>query len=58
MMHATIEESTAIMQAMTIDVWNNSSKSERIALMGEYCSPSIKAYAPDGTETVGYEDVS
>ena len=56
-MPVTLEQAKAITQAITFDVWNNSSKPERIALMGTYCSPQVEAYAPDGSKTVGIEDV-
>jgi hypothetical protein len=56
-MPVTFEQAKAITQAITFDVWNNSSKPERIALMEKYCSPQVAAYAPDGSKTVGIEDV-
>jgi len=56
-MPVTLKEAEEIMQAVTIDVWNNDSKTERLKLMKKYCSPQMKAYAPDGSETVGYEEV-
>lgn len=56
-MPVTLEQASAIMQAVTIDVWNNESKSERLKLMEKYCAHDMKAYAPDGNETIGYEDV-
>lgn len=57
-MPPTLSQAHAIMRAVTIDVWNQSSKSERISLLETYCSPGMKAYAPDGSETTGFEEVS
>jgi len=56
-MPVTMEQAHAIMQAVTVDVWNQHSKTERIKLLETYCSPQIKAYAPDGSETTGCEEV-
>ena len=56
-MPVTVAQAQAIMQAVTVDVWNNTSKTERAKLLEQYCSPTIKAYAPDGSETTGIEEV-
>ena len=56
-MSVTVAQAHAIMQAVTVDVWNNTSKTERIKLLEQYCSPAMKAYAPDGSETTGIEEV-
>src|ERR1700712_1967949 len=56
-MSVTVEQAHAIMQAVTVDVWNQRFKIERIKLLETYCSPQMKAYAPDGSETTGFEDV-
>lgn len=56
-MPVTVAQAQAIMQAVTVDVWNNTSKTERTKLLEQYCSPTIKAYAPDGSETTGIEEV-
>ena len=56
-MPVTLEQAKVITQAITFDVWNNASKPERIALMEKFCSPKVEAYAPDGSKTVGVEDV-
>ena len=56
-MPVTVSQAHAITQAVTVDVWNNPSKSERIKLLEQFCSPQIKAYAPDGSETTGPEEV-
>lgn len=56
-MPVTLEQARAIMQAVTIDIWNNPSKSERLALMEQHCARDLKAYAPDGNETIGHEQV-
>lgn len=51
------EQAKAIVQAVTVDIWNNPEKRKRLALMETYCAAEMKAYAPDGSVTVGYEDV-
>lgn len=56
-MPLTVEDAKPIMQAATIDIWNAASQPERRKLMEKYFSPEIKAYAPDGSETVGYDAV-
>lgn len=56
-MSVTVAQAQAIMQAVTVDVWNHPSKTERIKLLEQYCSPIIKAYAPDGSETTKIEEV-
>lgn len=56
-MPINIPQAHAITQAVTIDAWNNPSKTERIKLLEQYCSPTMKAYAPDGSETTGPEEV-
>lgn len=56
-MAVSLQQAKAIMQAVTVDIWNNPEKSERLALMEKYCSKQMKAYAPDGSETTGYEEV-
>jgi len=56
-MPVTVAQAHAITQAVTIDIWNNPSKTERIKLLEKYCSPTIKSYAPDGSETTGIEEV-
>ena len=56
-MSVTVAQAHAIMQAVTVDVWNNTSKTERIKLLEQYCSPAMEAYAPDGSETSGIEEV-
>ena len=53
----SIEQAKAITQAATVDVWNNNSKSERIALMEKYCSPNLRSYPPDGVGTHDIEEV-
>ena len=57
-MPVTVEQAHAIMQAVTVDVWNQESKKDRIKLLEKFCSPQMKAYAPDGSETTGCEEVS
>lgn len=56
-MAINVEQAKAVMQAATIDIWNAASQPERRKLMEKYFSPNIKAYAPDGSETVGYDAV-
>ena len=56
-MTGTVAQAQAVMQAVTVDIWNDTSEIERIKLLGQYCSPTIKAYAPNGSETTGIEDV-
>lgn len=56
-MPVTIEQAKVITRAITFDVWNNVSKPERISLMQKHCSPKVEAYAPDGSKTVGIEEV-
>jgi len=56
-MSVTVAQAHAITQAVTVDVWNNPSKTERTKLLEQYCSPTIKAYAPDGSETTGIAEV-
>lgn len=54
-MSVTVAQAHAIMKAVTVDVWNNTPKTERIKLLEQYCSSAMKAYAPDGSETSGIE---
>lgn len=56
-MPPTLSQAHAIMGAVTVDVWNQESKTERINLLQTYCSAEMKAYAPDGSETTGFEEV-
>ena len=56
-MSVTVAQAHAITQAVSIDVWKNPSKTERTKLLGQYCSLTIKAYAPDGSEATGIEEV-
>lgn len=52
-----IEKARAIMQVMAADIWNHQAKHQRTRLWRMYCSPQIKAYALDGSESTGYEEV-
>lgn len=56
-MPPTLPQAHAIMRAVTVDVWNECSKTERMKLLKIHCSPTVKAYAPDGSETIGFEEV-
>lgn len=56
-MPITLEQAKATTQAITFDVWNNVSRAERMAMLEKFCSPKVEAYAPDGSKTVGIEDV-
>jgi hypothetical protein len=56
-MHTTVPQAHGITQAVTVDVWNNASRTERIKILEQYCSPTMEAYAPDGSKTTGPEEV-
>lgn len=56
-MSISVEQAHELMQAISVDIWNVEDKSQRLELLQKYCSPQIKVYGPDGTITVGIEEV-
>lgn len=56
-MSPCIEKARAIMQVMTVDMWKQKARHERMRLWRMYCSAQIKAHTPDGCESAGYEEV-
>lgn len=51
-----IEKARAIMQVLTVDMWSQKARQERMRLWRMYCSPRITIHTPDGYESTDYEE--